>query len=39
MKKTKEDAVEIENAHLLFFDGSYRKSHDVASRGLVLYDP
>ena len=31
--------VEIGNAHLLFFDGSYRKIHGAASRGIVLYDP
>ena len=23
----------------MFFDGSYRKSHDAASRGIALYDP
>ena len=39
VKKPKEDIVEIKNAHLLFFDGSYRKSHDAASGGIVLYDP
>ncbi|MCO5614358.1 hypothetical protein L7F22_068637 [Adiantum nelumboides] len=25
--------------HILFFDGSYRKSHDAASGGIALYDP
>ena len=30
---------EISNAHILFFDGSYRKSHDEASGGIALYDP
>ena len=24
---------------MLFFDGSYRKSHDAASGGIALYDP
>ena len=39
VKNPIEDVVEIRNAHLLFFDGSYRKSHDAALGGLVLYDP
>ena len=31
---------QISNAHVLFFDGSYRKSHDdAASGGIALYDP
>ena len=38
VKKPKEDVVEVKNAYHLFFDGSYRKSHDAASGGLVLYD-
>ena len=38
VKKPQLDMAEIQNAHLLFFDGSYRKIHDVASGGVVLYD-
>ena len=30
---------EVVNAHVLFFDGSYQKSHDTAFGGIVLYDP
>ncbi|MCO5582167.1 hypothetical protein L7F22_036057 [Adiantum nelumboides] len=33
-----EDVKEISHAHVLFFDGSYRKSHDAASGGIVLYN-
>ena len=33
-----ESVTEISNAHVLFFDGSYRKSHDAASGGIALYD-
>ena len=29
----------MKNAHVLFFDGSYRKSHDAAFGGIALYDP
>ena len=29
----------IDNAYLLFFDGSYRKSHNAESSGIALYDP
>ena len=39
VKKVAEEVKEISNVHVLFFDGSYQKSHDVASRGIVLYDP
>ena len=39
VKKVEEDVREISHAHVLFFDGSYRKSHDAASGGIVLYDP
>ena len=40
VKKVPEEVKEISNAHVLFFDGSYQKSHhDAASRGIVLYDP
>ena len=39
VKKVVEKVSEINDAHVLFFDGSYRKSHDVASRGIALYDP
>ena len=34
-----ESVTEISDAHVLFFDGSYRKSHDAASGGIALYDP
>lgn len=39
IKKPQVEPPEIDNAFLLFFDGSYRKSHGVASGGIVLYDP
>ena len=39
VKKVSEGEKEIDDAHVMFFDGSYRKSHDVASGGIVLYDP
>ena len=39
VEKACENVSEIQNAHVLFFDGSYRKSHDAASGGMVLYDP
>ena len=39
VKKVEEDMREISHANALLFDGSYRKSHDIASCGLVLYDP
>ena len=39
VKKVVEKVLEISNAHVLFFDGSYRKSHDAASGGIALYDP
>ena len=39
VKRVAEDVREISNAHVLFFDGSYRKSHDAASGGIVLYNP
>lgn len=38
VKKVNEGEKEIDGAHVMFFDGSYRKSHDAAS-GIVLYDP
>ena len=38
-KKVEERSPEISHTHVLFFDGSYRKSHDAASGGIVLYDP
>ena len=34
-----ESVTEISNAHVLFFDGSYRKSHDATSGGIALYNP
>ena len=39
VKKVAENVKEISDAHVLFFDGSYRKSHDAASGGIALYDP
>ena len=39
VKKVVEKVSEISDAHMLFFDGSYRKSHDAASGGIALYDP
>ncbi|MCO5601602.1 hypothetical protein L7F22_055725 [Adiantum nelumboides] len=39
IKKVEEHVKELNNAHILFFDGSYRKSHDVASGGIALNDP
>ncbi|MCO5561428.1 hypothetical protein L7F22_015049 [Adiantum nelumboides] len=33
------EAPYIDNAFLLYFDGSYWKSHNEASRGIVIYDP
>ena len=38
IREVSKEVQDIENAHTLFFDGSYRKSHDAASRGIVLYD-
>ena len=39
VKKAIEGVKEVGNAHVLFFDGSYRKSHDAALGGMALYDP
>ncbi|MCO5573990.1 hypothetical protein L7F22_027768 [Adiantum nelumboides] len=39
LKKQHMEAPDIDNAYLLFFDGSYRKSHNEASGGVVIYDP
>ncbi|MCO5554918.1 hypothetical protein L7F22_008456 [Adiantum nelumboides] len=39
LKKPHMEAPDIDNAFLLFFDGSYRKSHNEASGGVVIYDP
>ena len=39
VKKVAEEVKETGNAHVLSFDGSYWKSHDAASGGIVLYDP
>lgn len=39
VKRVEEGSSEIGHAHVLFFDGSYRKSQDVLSRGVVLYNP
>ena len=37
--KVAENIKELNNAHVLFFDGSYMKSHYAASGGIILYDP
>ena len=34
-----ESVAKVKNAHVLFFDGSYQKSHDAAFGGIVLYHP
>lgn len=39
IKNPLENVSELENAFLLYFDGSYRKSHDAASGCLILYNP
>ncbi|MCO5593424.1 hypothetical protein L7F22_047438 [Adiantum nelumboides] len=39
LKKEHMEAPDIDNAYLLFLDGSYRKSHNEASGGVVIYDP
>ena len=39
VKRVVEEVPQISNAHVLYFDGSYRKSHDAASGGIALYDP
>lgn len=39
IKKPPEKMPSIDNAYLLFFDGSYRKSHNAALGGIALYDP
>ena len=36
MKKPKSSSLDVDNAFVLFFDGSTRKIHDVASGGIVL---
>ena len=38
VKKVNEGEKEIDGVHVIFFDGSYRKSHDAVSGGIVLYD-
>ncbi|MCO5580061.1 hypothetical protein L7F22_033927 [Adiantum nelumboides] len=38
VQKKKVETFAISNASLLYFDGSYRRSHDVASGGIVVYD-
>ena len=38
VQKPKEDTIDLEGAFVLYFDGSYRKSHDASSGGVVLYD-
>ena len=39
IKRVVESVSEISNAHVLYFDGSYRRSHDAASGGIALYSP
>ena len=39
VKTVVEDVKEVNHVHVLFFDGSYRKSHDAALGGMALYDP
>ncbi|MCO5555233.1 hypothetical protein L7F22_008777 [Adiantum nelumboides] len=39
LKKQHMKALDIDNAFLLFFDGSYKKSHNEASEGIVIYEP
>ena len=39
VKIVAEDVKEVNHAHVLLFDGSYRKSHDAALGGMALYDP
>ncbi|MCO5593703.1 hypothetical protein L7F22_047720 [Adiantum nelumboides] len=39
LKKHHMEALDKDNAYLLFFDGSYRKSHGEALGGIVIYDP
>ena len=39
VKIVAEDVKEVSHAHVLFFDGSYRKIHDAAAGRLALYDP
>ena len=38
IQRRKVETMEISDASLLFFDGSYRRSHDAASGGIVIYD-
>lgn len=37
--KPLQEMPELANSYVLFFDGSFRRSHDAASGGLVIYDP
>ena len=39
VKKVAKKLKDISNAHVLFFEGSYRKIHDAASASIVVYDP
>ena len=39
VRRVFEEVPQISNAYVLFFDGSYRESHDAASGGIALYDP
>ena len=39
VKKVVEKVSEISDAHVLFCDGSDRKSHDAALGGIARYDP
>ena len=38
VQRRKAETPAISNAFLLYFDGSYRKSHDAASAGIVIYN-
>ncbi|MCO5582834.1 hypothetical protein L7F22_036734 [Adiantum nelumboides] len=38
VQKKKVETFAISNASLLYFDGSYRRSHDAASGGIIVYD-
>ncbi|MCO5600932.1 hypothetical protein L7F22_055049 [Adiantum nelumboides] len=38
VQKKKVETFAISNASLLYFDGSYRRSHDAASSGIVVYN-
>ena len=39
LKKPDENVPDLQDAYILYFDGSYRKNHNASSGGLVLLDP